>query len=248
MRANNSSPIGRRPESAVDKNQQAQSALPHDAVAQCKLAERLSAAGRHEEAILAYDAALLLQADEPSIHNEPAIATAPALAHGHPTCGSFNRANKLSREVITGWSALLRAVPQARRVVGAIPSEQFRNILLGWFAEESITAERLNFHDITSTSDYLALHRLVDVCRDTALQAQDKDALAVLQRAVKLSPADAQAHGNPGNACQDAGDHRAAIECYRRALSLSQRWPKHRFDGAVTHYRQARALVPDAPQ
>jgi len=70
MRANNSSPIGRRSESAVDKNQQAQSALHQDAVAQCKLAERLSAAGRHEEAILAYDAALLLQADEPSIHND----------------------------------------------------------------------------------------------------------------------------------------------------------------------------------
>jgi len=48
-----------------------------------------------------------------------------------------------------------------------MPSEQFRNVLLGWFAEEGITAERLNFHDITSTSDYLALHRLVDVCLDT---------------------------------------------------------------------------------
>jgi tetratricopeptide (TPR) repeat protein len=145
-------------------------------------------------------------------------------------------------------TALLRAVPQARMVVGAIPSEQFRNMLLGWFAEEGITAESLNSHDITSTSDYLALHRLVDVCLDTALQAQDKDALAVLQRAVKLSPADAQAHGNPGNACQDAGDYRAAIECYRRTLSLSKRWPKYRFDGAATHYRQARALAPDAPQ
>ncbi|WP_081344728.1 tetratricopeptide repeat protein [Janthinobacterium lividum] len=97
----------------------------------------------------------------------PEIAAAPALAHGHLTFGSFNRANKLSREVIAGWSALLRVIPQARMVLGAMPSEQFRNMLLGWFAEEGITAERLNFHDITSTSDYLALHRLVDVCLDT---------------------------------------------------------------------------------
>ncbi|MGK5077180.1 tetratricopeptide repeat protein [Janthinobacterium sp. HLX7-2] len=97
----------------------------------------------------------------------PAIASAPALAHGHITFGSFNRANKLSRAVIAGWSALLRAVPQASMVVAAMPSEQFREMLLGWFKEEGIAGERLSFHAITGTRDYLALHRLVDVCIDT---------------------------------------------------------------------------------
>lgn len=97
----------------------------------------------------------------------PAVAAAPALEHGHITFGSFNRANKISRDVIAGWSALLRAVPQASMVVAAMPSEQFRQMLLGWFLEEGIAGERLSFHAITGTRDYLALHSRVDVCLDT---------------------------------------------------------------------------------
>lgn len=97
----------------------------------------------------------------------PAIATAPALEHSYITFGSFNRANKLSREVIAGWSALLRAIPQARMVVAAMPSEQFREMLLCWFQEEGITGERLSFRAITGTREYLAMHQLVDVCIDT---------------------------------------------------------------------------------
>ncbi|WP_219135507.1 tetratricopeptide repeat protein [Janthinobacterium sp. UMAB-60] len=97
----------------------------------------------------------------------PPVSPAPACEHGHITFGSFNRANKLSRSVIARWSALLLAVPNARMVLAGMPSEDSSNKLRAWFAKEGIAAERLSFYAHTNTSDYLALHRLVDVCLDT---------------------------------------------------------------------------------
>lgn len=43
------------------------------------------------------------------------------------------------------------------------------------------------------------------------------------RRAVKLAPADLDAHYNLGLACTDARDYKKAIECYRRALKLDPR-------------------------
>lgn len=97
----------------------------------------------------------------------PAIEPAPSLEHGYITFGSFNRANKLNRSVIACWSALLRAVPQAKILLAGMPSEQMIDMLRGWFDEEEIAADRLSFHAITNIRDYLALHRHVDVCLDT---------------------------------------------------------------------------------
>ena len=54
----------------------------------------------------------------------------------------------------------------------------------------------------------------------TALQVQDKDALAVLRKTVELAPGDAQAHGNLGNALQAAGKFDAAMDSYLRALEI----------------------------
>lgn len=97
----------------------------------------------------------------------PPIEPAPALENGHITFGSFNRANKVSRGVIARWSALLRAVPQAKMLVAAMPNDEITNMLRGWFEEEGIVAERLSFHPVTNVYDYLSMHRQVDVCLDT---------------------------------------------------------------------------------
>lgn len=97
----------------------------------------------------------------------PPVSPAPASEHGYITFGSFNRANKLSRDVIARWSKLLHALPDARMVLAGMPSEHISNKLRAWFAREGIRAERLSFYARTDIGDYLALHRLVDVCLDT---------------------------------------------------------------------------------
>jgi len=112
---------------------------------------------------------LLLPACAPYVPSPeaPAISPAPALVNGHVTFGSFNRANKISRDVVARWSSLLRAVPTARMLVAGMPSEQITAMLRGWFDEEGIAAERLSFHAVTDIQNYLVMHRLVDVCVDT---------------------------------------------------------------------------------
>ena len=112
---------------------------------------------------------LFLPASAPFIPlpDAPPISPAPACEHGHITFGSFNRPGKLSRDVIARWSTLLLAIPDAKMVLAGMQSEEISNKLRAWFAKEGIAAERLSFYAHTNTSDYLALHRLVDVCLDT---------------------------------------------------------------------------------
>lgn len=97
----------------------------------------------------------------------PPISPAPSIANGHITFGSFNRASKLSREVVARWSALLRRVPEANMLLAAMPNKQASDRLRSWFAREGIAAGRLTFHGYTNLHDYLALHSQVDLCLDT---------------------------------------------------------------------------------
>ncbi|OBV40948.1 tetratricopeptide repeat protein [Janthinobacterium psychrotolerans] len=97
----------------------------------------------------------------------PEISAAPSISNGHITFGSFNRASKLSREVIARWSALLRAAPETKMLLAAMPNKQASDRLRSWFAREGIAADRLTFHGYTSIDEYLALHSQVDLCLDT---------------------------------------------------------------------------------
>ena len=98
----------------------------------------------------------------------PDVNPTPALDNGYVTFGSFNRASKLSREVIARWSTLLRALPDAKMVVAGMPNDQTSDMFLAWFKREGIASNRLTFFAHTNSRDYLALHHLVDVCLDTS--------------------------------------------------------------------------------
>ena len=98
----------------------------------------------------------------------PPVAPAPASTNGYLTFGSFNRSNKLSRELLARWAALLRAIPDAKMVIAAMPDEKTIAMIRDWFASDGIVPERLSFHTRTGIRDYMDLHRLVDVCLDTA--------------------------------------------------------------------------------
>lgn len=96
----------------------------------------------------------------------PPINPLPALANGFMTFGSFNRPNKLNRETISLWSALLTALPDARMVLGSM-TERGHEQLLEWFALAGIQPDRLDFHPRTGMAEYLTLHHQVDLCLDT---------------------------------------------------------------------------------
>lgn len=98
----------------------------------------------------------------------PPVSSAPASTNGYLTFGSFNRSNKLSRGLLARWAALLRAVPDAKMVIAAMPDEKTIEMIRGWFASDGVIPERLSFHMRTGIRDYMDLHRLVDVCLDTA--------------------------------------------------------------------------------
>ena len=93
-----------------------------------------------------------------------------------------------------------------------------------------------------------------------ALNAQKKDGLAALQKAVGLLPYDAEARNNLGNALKDAGRLAEAEASYRQALALKAGDPvthynfgvvlqeQGRWAEAEAAYRQAVLLRPDLAQ
>ena len=97
----------------------------------------------------------------------PAVNSLPALEMGTMTFGSFNRLGKINAQTISLWSELLRALPEARMLVGAIHTNRQRSELIARFAAQGIPPERLAFHDRADMYTYLAQHHDVDICLDT---------------------------------------------------------------------------------
>ncbi len=97
----------------------------------------------------------------------PPVNPLPALKNGYPTFGSFNRANKINRETVALWSRLLRAVPEARLLLGGVPPDEFRAAFAAWFEAQGVAASRIEPHPRCDMAAYLALHHQVDLCLDT---------------------------------------------------------------------------------
>lgn len=97
----------------------------------------------------------------------PPINLLPALHNGFVTFGSFNRLDKLRRDVIALWARLLHTVPNARLVIGAMPTDGGNGNLSKWFDEEGIARERIEFRPRSSVPVYLQQHHLVDICLDS---------------------------------------------------------------------------------
>lgn len=98
--------------------------------------------------------------------SSPGVNALPALSNGYVTFGSFNRHSKINDSVIALWSMLLRSVPTAKLVLGAIPPE-CQATLIESFASQHIDKRRLSFFARAHTADYLALHQKIDFCIDT---------------------------------------------------------------------------------
>ena len=97
----------------------------------------------------------------------PPLNSLPALHNGYVTFGSFNRLDKLQRDVIALWARVLREVPNSRLLIGAMPRDGGLGELVEWFAEEGIVRDRLDFRSRSSVPVYLQQHHHVDICLDS---------------------------------------------------------------------------------
>ena len=101
------------------------------------------------------------------IKDAPPVNDLPALTNGYITFGSFNRICKINKPVVTLWAKLMRALPNSKMLLGAMPKDEQYHILLEWFAQNGIEKNRLTFHPNGNTHYYLSLHHQVDICLDT---------------------------------------------------------------------------------
>ena len=99
--------------------------------------------------------------------DSPPVNDLPASGNGNLTFGSFNLPRKLSPSVVALWSELLRALPNSKMVLGAMPKAGSNELLIEWFAREGIISERLIFYPKCQVREFLALHHSVDICLDT---------------------------------------------------------------------------------
>ena len=119
--------------------------------------------GQFKEKLVYLPASLTFLPD----NDAPSVNSLPALSNGYVTFGSFNRPNKISRAVVALWSQLLRALPSARMVLGAMPEAGIEPVLIDWFTQEGIVLERLVFYQKCPMKEYLGLYSQVDLCLDT---------------------------------------------------------------------------------
>lgn len=97
----------------------------------------------------------------------PDVNELPAFKNEHLTFACFNRPNKITPSVVSLWCQVLNALPNAKMLLGAMPSEGSYEGLIGWFAQNGVGKERLIFHPKSDMQTYLTLHHQVDICLDT---------------------------------------------------------------------------------
>jgi predicted O-linked N-acetylglucosamine transferase (SPINDLY family) len=98
----------------------------------------------------------------PFLERAPA-ETAPCLARGHVTFGSFAQVAKLSPRTLSLWTQILGQVPEARLVVAGVPpgrgSDRLRHAL-------AAVAERVEFLPFLPLADYYDAFAGVDIALD----------------------------------------------------------------------------------
>ncbi|MBX7200610.1 MAG: tetratricopeptide repeat protein [Rhodospirillaceae bacterium] len=92
----------------------------------------------------------------------------PALANGHVTFASFNRATKITPATVRLWAAVLHRLPTSRLLLKftAYGGAQDRTRLAAAFSAQGIAADRIDFMDGTGRAAHFAAYRRADICLD----------------------------------------------------------------------------------
>ncbi|MGJ5205691.1 tetratricopeptide repeat protein [Bradyrhizobium sp. HKCCYLR20261] len=92
----------------------------------------------------------------------------PMLRNGHITFGVFNRVDKISDQVLTVWTALLRALPDARIIIknGALDDAFLRDGLISRFVAHGIVESRLTCLGSSMRQEHIAAFAEIDISLD----------------------------------------------------------------------------------
>ncbi len=97
----------------------------------------------------------------------PPITDAPCVKNGYLTFGSFNHPAKINRETFDLWCGVLKAIPDAKMILGNVSDEHLKQRLQREFETRDITMQRLIFYPRMPMKNYYALHGEVDLILDT---------------------------------------------------------------------------------
>lgn len=97
----------------------------------------------------------------------PDVNELPMRTKGHITFGSFNRPSKVGAQTVELWASVLKAIPSAHMLIGAIMGQEMKNDFLQRFVAQGIEAERLHFVEREPLQAYLERHHEVDILLDS---------------------------------------------------------------------------------
>jgi len=100
----------------------------------------------------------------------PAITSAPFLANGYITFGSFNNFAKVTAQQIKLWANILKAVPESRLYLKsmALGDTSVKQDVLAKFKAEGVGADRIDMRVVTRTPlEHLQEYAKVDIAFDT---------------------------------------------------------------------------------
>lgn len=97
----------------------------------------------------------------------PDVGSSPAAAAGHVTFACLNNPGKLSPATLAAWSAILRAVPDARLMLLTAADAGRVEALRRHFGERGVAPARIEFVARLPLAEYLALYARADIGLDT---------------------------------------------------------------------------------
>ncbi|GJL37614.1 SAM-dependent methyltransferase [Enterobacter hormaechei] len=97
----------------------------------------------------------------------PGINPLPALTNGVFTFGSLNRPKKISDKVVEAWAKILTAAPNARMLIGYMPSAEVSAVMRQRLETLGVKAEQLIFREKTTFDEYMKMHLEIDLMLDT---------------------------------------------------------------------------------
>ncbi len=99
---------------------------------------------------------------------QPPVAPSPCWGGRTFTFGCFNNPQKIGREVVMLWSAILHRAPQSRMLLkyANLENPAVHGHLREWFAECGIARERVIFEGASPPEEYLAAYSRVDLALD----------------------------------------------------------------------------------
>lgn len=96
------------------------------------------------------------------------VAPAPSIKRGYVTFGCFNNPQKITRDVVRLWSAILHLAPTSRLLLkyGSLETEEIQSPFRAWFAEDGIARERVLFAGFSAPAEYLREYARIDIALD----------------------------------------------------------------------------------